>query len=217
MIEVDLLPERQRARGARRRKSARSVAGGLKRLSRGKDPWTAAVLATVSIVPLLVLFLWLNQRSDRADLEERLASATADSARLADLRAVSDSLTQRQALVRERTALIEQLDRGRFVWPHLMDEISRAVPKLAWLTTLQQLTPQPDLTVQIQGLAANPLVITEFVRNLQASPYIAEVRILGSQLQELEDELAVHAFTLVASYDAPPGSPRTAPIVSPSG
>lgn len=211
MIEVNLLPDQQES-GARRRIRRPSVSSPFNRLSLGGDPWLTGLLAALVIVPALVLTLWLVQRAEARGLEARLADATADSARLADLRAVSDSLTERRQLVQDRMALIERLDRDRYIWPRIMDEVSRALPELAWLTNLRQMSQAPEVNFQIQGLAGNPLVITDFVRGLEASPYIAEVRILGSQQQEIEG-LAVQAFTLVARFYQPPELERTVPIV----
>lgn len=217
MIEVNLLPEAQKSRGSskRARASRPSLPGGVK----DRNPWTAALIAACVIVPAAVLFLWWAQRGDARALDTRLETATADSARLADLRLVSDSLNARRQEIRDRVALVEALDRNRFVWPHLMDEVSRAVPRLAWLSTLRQLAPMPDVEVQVQGIAANPLAITEFVRNLEASDYITDVRILGSQKQTLDDgELSVQAFTLSIRFTEPAGGiRRTEPIIANTG
>ena len=211
MIEVNLLPERQK-RHSRRRLASKGPR--LKGVAKDKDTWGLALVAVAVVIPLGMAFLWWGHRSVEGELDARLEVATADSARLADLRAVSDSLSARRQLVRERVALVEQLDRNRFVWPHMLDEISRALPQLAWLTNLRQISPLPAATVQIQGLAANPLAITEYVRNLEASTYIAEVRILGSQKQTLDGDLIVQAFTLTARYAPPMEQFRTEPIVS---
>lgn len=217
MIEVNLLPDAQRER----RSARRAAAGRSSRLTgvgKPRDPWGRALLVAAVVVPAAVLFLWWTQRSAAAELETRLEAATADSARLAELRAVSDSLTARREVVRQRIAVVEQLDRNRFVWPHVLDELSRALPALAWVTSLEQQTPLPDVSFRIQGLAANPLAITEFVRNLEASDYLTDVRILGSQRQELDGgELVAQAFTLDARYRMPPPAERTEPIVATTG
>lgn len=220
MIEVNLLPESQGSRGGgKRAKKGKKPSLGGRMDGKSGSPWSAAILAIGLIVPLGAGFLWWTQRSEAADLDGRLELATADSARLAELRVVSDSLTERRTEIRSRVALVEQLDRNRFVWPHLLDEISRAVPQLAWLNSLRQMSPLPDVSVQIQGIAANPLAITEFVRNLEASDYITDVRILGSQKQGLEDgRLSVQAFTLTARFTEPPGGiRRTEPIIANTG
>jgi len=218
MIEVNLLPESQRSRGKSKRRS-KSKSPGLAQTLKARNPWTGAVTLAAILVPVALGFLWFTQRSRSAELDLRLEAATADSARLADLRLVSDSLNARRTQIQDRVALVEQLDRNRFVWPHLMDEISRAVPQLAWLSSLRQTSPLPNVGLQIQGIAANPLAITEFVRNLEASDYITDVRILGSQKQTLENgELSVQAFTLSARFTEPAAATkRTEPIISTTG
>jgi len=186
---------------------------------KGRNPWTGALVVACVLVPAAGLFLWWTQRGERADLEVRLAAASADSARLADLRVVSDSLDRRRNEIRDRVALVEELDRNRFVWPHLIDEVSRALPSLAWLSNLRQIAPLPDVGIQIQGIAANPLAITEFVRNLEDSDYVTDVRILGSQQQTLNDgDLSVQAFTLTARFTEPAsGVRRTEPLIATTG
>ncbi len=224
MIEVNLLPESQSSRGGGKRskkRGAKPSMGGLGLKGKGGNPWSTALMVAGIIIPLAAAFLWWSQRSEASSLQVRLDAATADSARLADLRVVSDSLTTRREQIRSRVALVEQLDRNRFVWPHLMDEVSRAVPNMAWLSSLRQTSPLPDLGVQIQGIAANPLAITEFVRNLQSSEYITDVRILGSQRQSLESgdtSIAAQAFTLSIRFTEPAGgSIRSEPIIANTG
>lgn len=212
MIEVNLHPE-----GSKRRRKARSLPtlGGLfkgRGDGTGRDPWLTASIAVPAIALLVIGWLFMSQRGEKSDLEERLIEAVDDSTRLSDLRSLSDSLIAREARIRERLDLIQGLDDGRFVWPHLLDELSSALPDYAWLTELTEINPLPDLRVQVAGLAANPLAITAFVRRLQASPYVGEVRILGSQEQSLEG-FSAHSFTLNVAYAAPPDSlVRFAPV-----
>ena len=111
---------------------------------------------------------------------------------------MSDSLTERFRAIRQRVSLVERLDRDRFAWPRMMDEISRALPSAAWLASLRQLSPPPDLTVEVQGIAANPLAITEFIARLEASRHVADVRMVGSQQQGFDGGDGLRqAFTLV--------------------
>ena len=219
MIEVNLLPESERSRKKAKRASGAGGGGGLGQMVKGRNPWTTALAVLAVSLPAAGAYAWWSQRTLAAELDTRLEVATADSARLADLRLVSDSLSQRRAEIRDRVALVEELDRNRFVWPHMMDEISRALPQLAWLSNLRQTAPLPSVGVQIQGIAANPLAITEFVRNLEASDYITDVRILGSQKQVLnEGDLSVQAFTLTARFTEPMNAAaRTEPIIETTG
>lgn len=194
MIEINLLPAPLRARHG-------IATDGRAASSLHIDFWGVALLISALTIPPGTVALWWSQRSDALELGVRLEAAMADSARLAELRAASDSLSERSREIRERVALVERLDGDRFAWPHMMDEISRALPPPAWLISLRQLSPPPDLTVELQGVAGNPLAITEFVRSLETSDYIADVKIVGSQQQGSDpDEVSRQAFTLVLRF-----------------
>ena len=211
MIEVNLHPE-----GSKRRRKGRRmlrVPGWVKSAGSGdgRDPWLIAAVAVPALVLLIVGWLWMSQRSDRGALDDRVAEAVEDSSRLSDLRALSDSLMAREAQIRERLDLLRGLDDGRFVWPRLLDEFSRALPDYAWLTSIRQASAIPDLRVQIDGMAANPLAVTAYVRRLQESPFVGEVRILGCQEQNLEG-FSAHTFKLIVGYTEPPDS-ATAVVV----
>lgn len=206
MIEVNLHP----TGGKRSRLRAPKLSFGLPGLGGGeggRDTWTTIAIVVPAIVAIIVGWLWLSTRSERSALEEQIAVAVQDSARLADLRALSDSLISQDALIQERLRLVRSLDGGRFVWPLMLDEISRALPAYTWLTLVRRDSPLPDMRIQVDGVAANPLAITRFVRNLQDSPYISQARIMGSQ-QQLIENVPAQAFQLMLTY-APVEDPAT--------
>lgn len=220
MIEVNLHPDGGKARrggGKRLALPAALTRFTSKRGGTGKgesDVWTRVAIIVPLLTLLVVGWLWFSQRSDRSELDTRLEAAVEDSTRLADLRSLSDSLSRRDRTISERLELVKALDDGRFVWPHLLDEISRAMPSYTWLTQIRRTQPLPGLEVQIDGLAANPLAITRFVRNLQESPYVGQVRIIGSQ-QEFIDNVAAQAFRITVRYEAPPPDlTRSEPLVA---
>ncbi len=202
MIEVNLNPGARR----RRRRMRLSLAS-LRWLGlgpAGRDPWVAAAVAVAAVVVLAAGALWLTQRSRTGRLEARLEAAAADSARVSDLRALSDSLTRQRSEIDARLALVRRLDEGRYVWPHVMDEVSRALPRNAWLTSLKQAVPPPDMVIEIQGVAAAPLIITSFMRDLESSPFFSVVQLRSTSLQEV-DGLAAQGFTLeVQQAQSPP-------------
>lgn len=212
MIEIDLLPESLRT------PVAGVPWGGPGRTRTGVDLWgTALAVGALTIIPGAAV-LWWTQRSEATALRVRLEAASADSARLAELRATSDSLAERFRQIRERVVLVEQLDRNRYAWPRILDEISWALPRLAWLISLRQLAPPPDVMVELQGVAESPLAITRFARNLGASEYVSDVQILGSQQQAAPSEASTarHAFTLVLRF-ADPGGRLADPIIGSGG
>ena len=211
MIEVNLHPQGSKKR---RKKATLPAVGKLfqgRGEGTGRDPWLTAAIAVPALALLVIGWLFLSQRGERRELDQQLTEAVEDSARLSDLRSLSDSLMAREARIRERLELIQGLDDGRFVWPHLLDEMSLALPDYAWLTAITESNPLPDLQVQVDGMAANPLAVTAFVRRLQDSPYVGSVRILGSQEQQLQG-FSAHSFSLIVTYAPPPDSlVRSAP------
>lgn len=207
MIEVNLHPSGDRKRRKKGGGSGIDISmpdfGDVQILdSIRSDPWNAAFIGALVIVPLLVLGLWLGQRSEEQQLQSRLDEALADSARLADLRALSDSLTEREQEIRQRIQLVRELDQNRYVWPHLMDELAAALPSSAWVRAVKQQSPLPNLQVQVLGTAGTPLVITDFVRNLERSPYLRDVQIVGTNKQ-MVDGVSTQAFTLNMRYQSP--------------
>lgn len=216
MIRINLHPAAQKAARERRKGIKLTAPAWMKGEGVGRDRWTLALVACAILVVLFCGALFFRQRALETELSQQLDAATADSARLADLRVLSDSLTAREKQIQDRVALVRRLDNNRFVWPHVMAEVSHALPRYAWLTGIKESSPLPNLEVQLQGVAASPLVITDFVSNLQQSPYFSEVRIVGTQKQVV-DELTAQAFTLVVHYSAPPEKSERRPITASAG
>ena len=216
MLEVNLHPDRGRKRGGGF--DAGELLGSLRSLvpsGGGGDPWSVAL----AVAALIVLggggILWYNQSSRLDEVESRIQSMAKDSARLANLQGIVDSLETRRAQIRDRMSRVEDLDRGRYVWPHLLNELSRSLPESAWLTGVERASTGPDVRVLVQGVAASPLVITQYVRNLREQQHIGDVEMGGSERQQLEDGGYGHSFELTVTYRRPPpASIRTRPLIS---
>ena len=215
MLEVNLHPDRERKR--RGGFDADEILGSLSDLvpSPGGDPWSLALAVVALVVIGGTAGLWYLQSNRLSDLDSRIQSMAEDSARLADLQGIVDSLESRRTEIRERMSQVEDLDRGRYIWPHLLNELSRALPDAAWITSIDRTGVEPDVRVQVQGVAASPLVITQYVRGLREQQHVGDVEMGGSQRQQLEDGGYGHSFQLTVTYRRPPpASIRTRPLVS---
>lgn len=217
MIEVNLHPgaeEKKKGGGGLLEGLSLPEIGGLGGLEGlREDPWQTAMIASLIIVPLAVGAMWYTQRSEAQQLEQRLEAAQQDSARLADLRSLMDSLRTRQEEIRNRVSLVRELDRGRYIWPHLMNQISRALPQDTWLRQMTRQEQDP-VQVRLQGRSLDPMLITQFIRNLEGSQYVAEVRFGGSNRTSFEG-INVHDFTLTVTYS--PAEPENVQRVTVAG
>jgi Tfp pilus assembly protein PilN len=135
MIEINLLPgsgKKNRSTGF----SLSAVAG--KAGSRVKDPFMIAAAVSIVAATGAIGYLHVSQAGKAEQLTERERRAVQDSTRfVAVLRERNRAIAQRDSVQRQ-LEIIKSIDNDRFVWAHIMDEVSRALPPYTWLKTIQQ-------------------------------------------------------------------------------
>lgn len=135
MIEINLLPGAGRKKsGGRQSVDLGAVMSGMSGRMRDKF-MIAAVIGVVGGVGAVGALYYLQGRREEA-LTVRQEKAVADSTRYANfLRDRYRSEAVRDTLLRQ-VNIIRSIDEDRFVWPHILDEISRALPQYTWLTSV---------------------------------------------------------------------------------
>lgn len=216
MIEINLVPGAQKkARKAARRATGTSSPSKMPSIKLPEGDRIGLFTAASTIFAILFVgFLWWSAGNRARDLEVAIEGAVRDSARYAALRAANDELRARQDTIAQKVQIIQELDAGRFVWSHVLDEISRAVPAYTWLTGIQaQASANPLQPVfDIRGSAGNTLALTRFIQDLEASPFLQAVT-LQTTTQAEEEGRKYYTFQLRASYEEPPAEAiRTAPL-----
>jgi Tfp pilus assembly protein PilN len=162
------------------------------------------VLAWI-VGPGLAGWLFWSTSSQLEELNLKVEEAVQDSARYAVLIARQDQLRARRDTVAEKLTMIQEIDAGRYVWPHLMDEISRALPDYTWLTALTSTTGEDDgPAFELTGRTGNTFALTRFMNDLEASPFIREVKLTRTEQVRDKDDRTVHEFVLTARYEEPP-------------
>ena len=135
MIEINLLPgsgKKNRSTGF----SLSAIAG--KAGSRVKDPFMIAAAVSIIAAVGAVGSLHMAQTVRADDLTERERKAVQDSTRyVAVLRERNRAEAQRDSVQRQLD-IIKTIDNDRFVWSHVMDEVSRALPPYTWLKSIVQ-------------------------------------------------------------------------------
>ena len=210
MIEVNLLPGGRKRSSRGRGISLKGLSlprfggGGGKRGVPG-DPYVLGAVAAGLIAVAVIGWLFLGVRSDREEVQVALGSATADSARFASLIQRSEQLTARRDSIGQRVAIIQQIDAGRYTWPHILDEIARALPDYTWLREIMQVQTDP-LQIRVTGRAGSNFAITNFMRNLEASVFLRGVLLERTEQTTSEDDPSdmIYVFELVVTYASPP-------------
>jgi Tfp pilus assembly protein PilN len=142
MIEINLLPgSGKKARG---KSSGIALGGALSGIiAQVKDPYLMGAAAVVILAAVATVGLWGLQQSTSSRLDRELQTAVQDSIRFGLM------ITERRKVLAQRDEVLGQLsmiktiDDNRFTWPHIMDEVSRALPPYTWLTSMAQTSAIP--------------------------------------------------------------------------
>lgn len=216
MIEINLLPGSTKKRGGGRRgkAAARPAAGvGMPKMPEF-DRTKAMVIGGWVIGLAVVAWLHLGMNSRLGTLRTDAEAATRDSTRFAMLRAQGDSLMAQERAIGQKLQVIQEIDAGRYMWAHILDEISRALPPFVWVVNITDAASDTGLPrVRLEGRAGNYFALGRYIEDLEASPFLRQVRLISSQ-QANVDQRTVLSFIMEASYEEPsPDMIQTVPLL----
>ena len=145
MIEINLLPG-----DAKKKKRGKATTGsGFKMeihpaqwfsglADKITDKYMLGAVAAVAAAGALIVLMFISQTARAALLDARENKAVKDSAQYsAVLNAKAKAEATRDSLY-QQIAIIKSIDDSRYLWSHLMYEISSALPQYTWLIEVSQ-------------------------------------------------------------------------------
>src|SRR5688500_4842621 len=142
MIEINLLPgSGKKARGKSSGIALGGVCSGI--IAQVKDPYLMGAAAVVILAAVATVGLWGLQQSTTSRLERELQTAVQDSIRFGLMIKERRKVLAQRDEVLGQLSMIKSIDDNRFTWPHIMDEVSRALPPYTWLTSMSQTSAVP--------------------------------------------------------------------------
>lgn len=231
MITVNLRP------GLKRKRARSPLAGALAGVkafgAKVKDPALLVAVAGWVGVAGWLGYTWLTNTTELRALEPRLEQARAEHKRFQTFVDQKHKQEQIRDSLLAQIITIRSVDGDRYVWPHVLDEVTRAVPAYTWLVDISPVAAPPPppqtaaqakdkkqpidtmpkaVTFQLNGRTVDIQAYTRFLRNLEASPWITDVTPVSAQTI-VEQERAVTAFTIRARYkQADSAYIRTVPL-----
>ena len=209
MIEINLIPGKKK----------KASGGGLtlpdfSELAKSvRDPLLVGAIAVWAIVLPVVGFMFFNENGKVAALQEEADQAAGQARRFQSV--IREKRRQERLLdsLQIELTAIRGIDADRYVWAHIMDEVTKALPDFTWLTALEFIAAPPPMimegedaveeappvTFHVSGRTADIYAYTRFLRNLANSPWITNVR-AGQTAQVLEEERAVQEFSITATF-----------------
>jgi len=119
----------------------------------------------------------LDQRAQQ--VERDIEAARVEEQRLIQVISEVREFEARRGRLEQRVSLIEELRRGQTAPVHILDQLSRSLPDMVWLTKMTQ--QGYDLT--IEGNCLSLTALSDFVGALEHSRYFARpVEIINSEV-----------------------------------
>jgi Tfp pilus assembly protein PilN len=221
MIEINLLPGKKKAaKGAGMKLSMPDFKAIIAQV---KDPWLIGAILAGVLVGGGGALLFITDRARMLRAESRLEAVRVEKRRYDIVIAQKRQAEKvRDSLLYEIT-VIRNIDADRYVWPHVLDQTTKALPPYTWITrvgsasaVIQPGTGQaggppptafvqadslsgPAVRVQIDGRTVDIQAYTTFLRQLAASPWFTDVTPASSQTV-IENDRPVTAFQVTFRY-----------------
>ncbi len=223
MITVNLRPgQKRKAAGS----GTKQLMDGFQGLgTRVKDPMLVGSVAACLGVAAWLSWAFIANNTKFNALGPKLEAARDDQKRFDTL------LRQKRRAELIRDSLLAQIstirgvDGDRYVWPHVLDEVAKALPPYTWLTTMStQVAPvvvdtadtaaavHRTMVFRMEGRTMDLQAYTRFLRQLEASPWLFNVTPLEAKTI-VEKERPVTQFIITASFErADSAYIRTVPL-----
>ena len=222
MIAVNLRPGQKRKTGS----AGKQFQTKLKELAaRVKEPLLLGAAAAWLVVGGGLFWLYGSTSRDLTTLQPRLEQVRSEEMRFKGLMQQKRKAEQIRDSLLSQIRIIRRVDGDRYIWPHLLDEVAKALPPYTWLVDLSIVGTQPLDTVvddttsahsrimfQVDGRTVDYQAYTQFLRQLEASPWISNVQPVNSQ-SVVEQARPVTSFQIRATFtQADSAYIRTVPL-----
>lgn len=205
MIRINLLTE-AKAAAARKKTSVLPTGARLNNL---------VFFGAIGLGVLYIAIMGFHLINKKRALEEEIGKARIEAERLRSIIEEVKGYETKKASLEEKINLINQLKTNQKGPVRLMDEISRALPDLVWLTGVDA----AGNAITVRGKTLSPNAVATYLENLKKSPFFAEpvFRNLGQDgggqgIYSWEMNLVFRpAAGLASTGAAPAGTPAGGP------
>ena len=197
MIKINLVREGRAVRGAGAAPQAAAVSGAAGGPI-ASNINNVLVVAGLLIGLLLAVGYWLWEKRELKKRQDVMAEKTIEAQKLESIiKEVADYQKQKENL-QNRINLINQLKQNQKGPVRIMDQISRDLPDLVWLDSM-------DITggrVTLAGRGLNPNAIALFIENVKNDPYFEEPQV--GKLTQVGGAQQVYAFDMNFAFSYMP-------------
>jgi type IV pilus assembly protein PilN len=196
LIRINLLTE-AKAAAAKKRGPALPTGAKLNNL---------ILIGGLALGVIYIATMALVLTSHRRHLDEEIGKAKEEVARLKSIIDEVKSYEDKKKSLEEKIALINNLKTNQRGPVRLMDEVSRALPDLVWLSELQV---QGNL-LTLKGKTLSPNAVATYLENLKKSAFFAEPVFKNLGREAGPQGIYAWEMTVIFTNGRPPGEAGTA-------
>ena len=196
MIRINLLTE-AKAAAAKKKGPALPTGARLNNL---------LLIGGLALGIVYIAAMGLTLTSRRRHLDEEIGKAREEVARLKSIIDEVKSYEDKKKSLEEKIALIKNLKDNQKGPVRLMDEVSKALPDLVWLT---EMGITGDL-LTLKGKTLSPNAVATYLENLKKSPFFAEPVFKNLGRDAGPQGIYSWEMTVIFTNGRPPGQPGTA-------
>src|SRR5204863_5624728 len=150
----------------------------------------------------VIAWRYLSMSRDSARIDAEIAAAQQETVRLHSIIQQVQQFEQRRTQLQQRVVLIEQLRKGQSGPVHMLDQISRSLPPMLWLTELKQ---TGEAVVTVEGRSTTLTGLSDFVSNLEASGYFKRsIEIVSTNTETVAQPASeLVKFSIKATFQQP--------------
>jgi Tfp pilus assembly protein PilN len=233
MIEINLLPgsgKKAKKGGGGAKLDLGATFANLK--SKVRDPYMLGAIGSAVVAILVTGGLYTTQTSRAARLDAELQKSVQDSTRYASVLHEREKAEAKRDTVLRSLNMIRAIDDDRYIWPHVMDEVSNALPPYTWVVSLgfsgggQATTPvrtiipvsndgasgrkhkiateivKDSVKVRLVGNTVDIQALTRFMKQLETSAFLENVQLVSST-RAVDNGKDVTQFLLDMRYTRP--------------
>jgi len=169
---------------------------------------TIACSLVLVLTGVVIGWRYLEIAKESRKLDDDIAKAQTEATRLHGVIQQVQQFEQQKAQLQQRVVLIEQLRKSQTGPVHMLDQVSRSMPPMLWLTSLKQ----DEASITIDGRSTSQTGVSDFVGNLEGSGYFKKsVDILVSQTDTIPQPPGqLVRFSLKGVFQTPGEAPAEA-------
>lgn len=165
MIEINLIPAEERKKVRRARVARPRVA------IPGLDMMLSIILLLVAAGALF--FMNKSATSELNSLENKINTSKIELKELEREKNIVENIQQRQGELSKWITLVQDLNKGRSLVVHIMDELNRFKPDYMWFVSFEE----SGGNFRLEGRTFSNLIISNFMVRLRESPYFSIIKL----------------------------------------